>query len=198
MKAAREFWDWFSANEYRFRRPDDRRDAVLAEIGRSLARFDARLGFELSGSDRGARSEFILTAGGDPSLFGVVKQLVAMAPDLEHWLVCALMPPRGFRFVMEADGDRISPSDLHFEPMLRSDEPDALGLMIFVPPSLAARADILSLLRRIIEIGLGEEIAATQVQHIEASMAPHEVEKFIRLDKLQEFLSWRRTQPAQP
>jgi hypothetical protein len=118
-----------------------------------------------------------------------VERLVEAAPDLKGWTVTALKPPRGFDFVLEADGVALVADELYFEPLGSSRNPTAFGVRVVVNGSLEHK-QVLPAVRRAIEIGLGERAAATAVAYVEVESAPLDLDKHIRLSDLPKYIEW--------
>lgn len=182
------FWKWFLEHEKRLRLIEGDTDRLLQEVCGALGAVREGLGVEVSEEEQGIR-DLIITAEGDVSLFEEIKSLVAQAPRLPHWRFIALKPPRGFDFTLDVSGVCIAPSDLVFEALVCNSAPHALGIRVFVPVELVARGG-LELVRKVIEIGLGEEMAASSIQHLEIEPEPESTDEFIPLTDLEEYVRW--------
>lgn len=167
------FCDWFLQHVFRLRALP--LDAASDEIVRELKKVDSRLAVELADLD--AVRELVLTATGEPELFGLVRGIKAGLGSVPAWLFTALKPPRGFKFVLTTpEGGRLEASELFFEPLVTDQVPPALCIRIFVPADVAALDDAEWLLRVAVEAGIGEEVAS-YISFFEAapdSTTPHD------------------------
>jgi len=183
-----EFWARFRQHEKRLRDLQANTDRFLGELCEALGAVREGLGVEISDEEHGIR-DLMITAGGDATLFDEVKKLVAEAPLLPHWNFIALKPPRGFDFTLELDGVCIAPSDLVFETLACSATPSALGIRVFVPPQMLGEGG-LEAVRKVIEIGLGEETAASSIDHLEIAAEPDSTDQYIPLSDLEAYIEW--------
>ena len=99
----REFWEWFAANEARYRvfvPGGPERDALFAELTRRLGRVRRGVRFAFDAPDQtdsddgGAQRELVLSADGNRDLFPAVRRLADAAPvsALPGWKVVAFRP----------------------------------------------------------------------------------------------------------
>ncbi|HVK02972.1 MAG TPA: hypothetical protein VM490_05830, partial [Armatimonadaceae bacterium] len=99
----REFWEWFAANEARYRvfvPGGPERDALFAELTRRLGRVRRGVRFAFDAPDQtdsddgGAQRELVLSADGNRDLFPAVRRLADAAPvsSLPGWKVVAFRP----------------------------------------------------------------------------------------------------------
>jgi hypothetical protein len=83
-------------------------------------------------------------------------------------------------------------ADLRFTPLER-DGSDDLGLLIFVPGFPQADDAMHTAILRLLDHGLGEERAASAIQHTEVAPLPPRPppDEAIALVNLEQFLDWR-------
>ena len=184
------FWRWFSENQARL--DDLGRDSLVDQVLAELQKIDDGVGVEVSA--KGQPPELVLTAYGEPSLFPLVRQIVAAAPVNLAWTVRALKPPSGFDFCLRRGEASIDASTLPFEPLEAEADPQLLGLQVFVPTQSDPEADWLSIVKLILASGLGEEGMA-QVSHVEFDDIANAADDLLRLAELAAFLDWRRRRP---
>jgi len=97
----REFWEWFAANEARYRAfvpGGPERDALFAELTRRLGRVRRGVRFAFDAPDEANPDEpreLVLSADGNRDLFPAVRRLADAAPPpdaLPGWKVVAFRP----------------------------------------------------------------------------------------------------------
>ena len=97
----REFWEWFAANEARYRvfvPGGPERDALFAELTRRLGRVRRGVRFAFDAPDEANPDEpreLVLSADGNRDLFPAVRRLADAAPPpdaLPGWKVVAFRP----------------------------------------------------------------------------------------------------------
>lgn len=170
-RAVETFWRWFINNQDRFSSIPSNR-LLLELILAKLKEVDDGLFFEMS-VDLNPK-EFIITASGDTSLFGLVDEIVSQAPKLNDWKFIALKPPKGFSFRSNFRGILFDPQKMWFMPLKKRDDPNFLGLKIgyedgcnFAEKQIVRDGTFL-----VLDTGLGERVAATNIQYLEIDELP--------------------------
>src|SRR5262249_11198171 len=82
------------------------------------AAVDSGFGVEVQHAPNDETREMIVTAGGDIDAFDAVEELAHQAPQSARWRFIALIPARGFRFVVENQW----PNSRCVDPAFQSDE----------------------------------------------------------------------------
>jgi hypothetical protein len=194
VPAIDQFWKWFVANSDALRSVVSTHDRVLDELLGCLQRIDARLFFEIA--VEGHPCELIVTAEGLRELFGLCDLVVSRAPEMRGWTISSLKPAHGFDFATEYEGLRIDPRELCFSPLENARRPGELGLRI-VGPSLpgAQPSTAVAALWKLLDTALGERVVAEEIAHVEVVDLPSTPERhgYLPLNRLDEFLAWRRT-----
>jgi len=132
MTKGQEFWDWFIAHEAEFFTFDPEiepeRERLFDKLEIELQKVHPKLTFEFG--PRGAKREFVISAGGLKGGFPAVVSLVDAAPRLERWNVIAFRPRRPLPCVLEIGGGEVSSEDVQFSLL---DNGKAVGIRLFIP-----------------------------------------------------------------
>ena len=194
-KSEAQFWAWFSKrhDEYRSVDRSTNSEDLLDRFQEQLHRYDDRLYFEISEPLKDGSNELIITAEGIRERFSKVEALVAAAPKIPEWTIIAFRPALGFEFVHEYGELKIDPRKLWFLPLIAKSAPSILGLRVGLPAfDEAAEDKIKNSVWIILDTGLGEQICAERIRHLEVVVLPEkpEEEGFIELPELPEYLAW--------
>ena len=94
----KHFWEWFSQNEYRFRRSTDKKAAVEALNNQVLA-----FGFFSWEIGQGQRKPyyFAISPNGNKQRLQLSKAIMDAAPSLSHWEFHYCKPPKDWDFSFE-------------------------------------------------------------------------------------------------
>lgn len=161
---ATEFWAWFLKDVATIKRPDPK---ILAErVTVELRKIHPEIGAEIAIDDR--EREIVLTAYGVRSLFGLIREIAAAAPQVTGWQVTALKRPNGFEFVFESGRVSLEASKVPFVPFGVKSEPDVLVIRLFFPVSKYHKMDWDDIGVTILTAGLGEELFS-QISCVEAA-----------------------------
>src|SRR5262245_54804111 len=128
--ATREFWALFSQRAEALAKIQSADDPVYDEVLAKLQAINDGLFFEFS--NRGGRSELVITAEGEKSLFGLVDQVVGAAPEVSGWSYVALKPKVGLARSITWDGHTMDLSEVVFEP-LEDEKTGDFGIRLLVP-----------------------------------------------------------------
>lgn len=168
-------WSWLKTDEVATAGIEE----VTTTLEAGLQAVDERLGVEVS-DDEGTRT-VIVTAGGDADAFGLVRRLVEQAPRIPRWTFVALRPAGDFDFEIESGGRRFGVKALSFQPIEIPGTPGQLGVRLLVPnPQLEEWSETAL---QIIEVGLGEELAA-RIATIEIDERKPDAENVYPLESL--------------
>jgi len=190
---ADEFWEWVSENSEELLQADGQ--TVADRIEEQLREVDDRLGVEVS--EPGETREMIITAWSEAAAFPAVRELVAAAPELAGWQIIALKPPRGFAFGLNVDGLSIDASELQFDPLSAEENPELLGVRVYVPSATDDDDDeenrdrLARVLPLILETGIGEE-AAAQIDHTDYVAGPATDGSALPIEQLLPYVQWHR------
>lgn len=204
--AISSFWTWFAGKDANLRSIRDADDPFWSTALSQLRQIHPALRFELSGpihsiDETDGTRDWILTVEGNTSLFALVDEVIAAAPELPGWNLVALKPAMGFDFVTTYEGIRFDPKLIWFMPLKFENSPSDLGLRIAVPGFTEdARRITQSALMIMIETGLGERAAALDIQHFQIGTLPSEPETagYIELPELAPYIAWRKRQLQNP
>jgi len=107
----------------------------------------------------------------------------------------ALKPAMGFDFKTDYEGLSLDSREMWFLPLERVGAPNFLGLRVGIQGlQPEKRSDVLNAVLMMLDTGLGERRAATEIQHIEVALLPSSPEShgYIELPELPEYLVWKR------
>ena len=89
------FWKWFAVHQTSYLHLDEKEhdevEYLLNELLQQLHVYCDKLVFQIGGSEPEVK-ELIISAEGNAEYFGIVEELVFMAPKLQHWRFIALAP----------------------------------------------------------------------------------------------------------
>lgn len=187
------FWRWLSQRQEQLAALVQAEQPFWDEVLGRLKRIDPGLAFEVSGPEQLPR-EFVVTAGGRPTLFPLVETVVAQAPALPGWTFVALKAAQGFDFSTRFEDLRLDARRMWFLPLTHREAPAAVGLRLGVPGMDPAQEhQVVTAVWLILDTGLGERDAAA-VSHLEVRPLPRDPEAagFIELAELPRYLAFHR------
>ena len=191
------FWNWFRDNKRAMDALDDPDEPFWDTALSALKNIHPGLEFALSSLEgpKEPEREFVLTASCDAELFPAVDAAIAAAPKLAGWKWVALKPPMGFDFVSEFEDLELDPRQMWFFPLRDSARPRELALRVAVPGITKRRAEqYFEAVAMILETGLGERSAASDLQDLEVVPPPENLkaEGYAPLPELPAYLKWNR------
>lgn len=125
-----QFWHWFVQNENTLYEFEDNIESVFDAIAVELVKVDENVTFEISSPDEAGRRHFVITAEGIRSSFPAVEQLVNTAPQLSRWTFVKYRQRAVELSIVEFDGMRIDPSDVHCV-IVKDENPSKVGILLF-------------------------------------------------------------------
>ncbi|MGB0579572.1 MAG: hypothetical protein ACPGVU_07720 [Limisphaerales bacterium] len=165
-----KFWQVFSDHRSDFSEMESADDPNYAIVLKHLQKVSPDIYFEFMTSPEG--NELIITADGERSLFPLVEEIIAAAPDLSDWTFLALKPQFDFPETTEWEGVQIRIADVRCI-LLECVDTDELGLQLIVPHLNPAKEDaLLNALLRAIDHGLGERRFAESIDFTELVDTP--------------------------
>lgn len=192
-----DFWQWFLKRQERIEAFKEGSDQVIDELLSQLHKYNKHLFLELSVNSE--IKELVITAEGDTEQFESVRNLIAKAPSLKNWKFTAFKPALGFGFVNKYMGVEYDPSKLWFLPLEKTSDPSAIGIKIGIP-NFDEKTHIHSraALWIILDTGLGELVAAQDIQFMETGALPSDPEKegYIELIELPKYLEWKKSKSS--
>lgn len=200
MVKARFFWDWFIQNKERLSEIDNlseiSRGKLLDTILVQLQSVNSGFYFELAGGNGNSDNEFIVTVGGDSTLFGEVDKFISYSPSLKGWKFISLKPASGVDFVTEADEFQLDPRKLWFLPLNNPDLPNKIGIKIGVPGSINYHKNdkLFSIISTLIETVIGERMFSLDIYHLSIGALPIYPDKdgYMELKDLSEYIIWKK------
>lgn len=185
---ASAFWRWVAEHEAELR-------AVIAEptgeepVLEALHAVDPNLYYLLGGDETG--QELIITAEGELKAFPAVQALVQAAPSVPGWQFIAFKPPMGCDFVLRHEAASIDASQTWFLP---ATSPTGFGVKLACPTFRGQHQDDYEFAAiELLDVVLGELVAARDVKHLEVVEPPASPEQagFRPLAELPAFLAAR-------
>jgi hypothetical protein len=194
------FWSWFEKSRARLETyTDDEREGVLDEILEELHKYSAGLWFEIGGHPEGPK-ELIISAEGDSDYFAEVVSLVAQAPKFDGWKFIAFKPPQGFEFTTTYEDLHVDPAKSWFLPLDSASDPKSLGLRVAVADFNESKAKAFTTaVYLVVDAGLGELRAGKYINYVEVVAVPSnpEIEGFIELTELDQYITWREAKRSE-
>jgi hypothetical protein len=194
MKNPASFWQWFRANESRFRNVEvPEKEQLLDEFMAQLHEFSDELWFQLGGHPNGPH-DLIITAEGNLDAFHKVRRLVGAAPQIPGWQFIAFKPAHGFDFVTSYRGLTFAPEATWFLPLESREDPESLGLRVaYAHFDPSRQQDFLTAAYIMLEGGLGELVTAERIQYVEVGLLPSvpEAAGYIEINELSDYLVFR-------
>lgn len=196
----RDFWDWFKINSDKFLKIEMADDLLAKEelmntLMQKLHAYCSHLYFELA-SENGQYGELIITAKGNEDYFGKADKLVEAAPYMENWEIISLIPPRGISIELDYEGLKLYPKKLWFLPLENPKIPEAIGLQVGIEnyEELKGNRWLMTAIHEILDNIVGERFSAKIIQHVRIGALPTnpEVEGYIELEELLEYINWKK------
>lgn len=190
--SASAFWRWVVEHEAELRAvvaEPTGEEPVLEALLEALHDVDPNLYYLLGGDDSG--HELIITAEGELKAFPAVQALVAAAPVVQGWQFIAFKPPMGCDFVLRHEAASIDASQTWFLPATSR---TGFGVKLGCPTFSGKHQDDYEFAAlELLDVVLGELVAARDVKHVEMVPLPASPEKagFQRLAELPGFLAAR-------
>lgn len=151
MTRQQQFWKWFRehSNElFDFERDQER---IFDQLATELQKVDPNLTFEFG--PKGAKREFVISAGGIKKAFPAVSALAQSAPALDRWQVTAFRPRRMSANVLEFRGKRVDPKTVQFSLL---DNGKIAGIYLFIPGFQEDDTDLKQIGYLLLDEALGE------------------------------------------
>jgi hypothetical protein len=92
---------------------DDVDNATVALIDEKAKAIDPDLGWQIAPIEHGTR-ELAISAGGDTALFPKVREVVSLAPKLQHWRIIAFKLRLQKILTVAMDGVTVKPDTVRF------------------------------------------------------------------------------------
>jgi len=87
------FWNWFSQNASAYHSFEKNQNELFAKLKAELEKIHPDIVFEFSPIFNDGTREFVISADGIKSVFPIVSNLVAKAPELKNWKTVAFRQP---------------------------------------------------------------------------------------------------------
>jgi hypothetical protein len=87
------FWSWFSQNNQKYFYFENNQTELFAQLKTELKKIHPDIVFEFSPIFSDGTREFVISADGIKSIFPVINNLVAKAPEIKNWKIIAFRQP---------------------------------------------------------------------------------------------------------
>lgn len=198
MSKAKEFWDWFSANNARYLFIQEVEPVLqqkfLEELAERLHAYNSNL-FFLVGGNADEDMELVITAEGNRNYFDQVEALVSAAPEIPRWKIIAFKPPMGCDIQIEHQGYTFDPLKTWFLALENPADPKEIGIQVCYSEFTQEKEnEFLSGTFLLLDIILGEKSAALDLQHIEVGPLPENPadEGLMPLCDLDKYIRWKK------
>ena len=188
-----QFWEWFVQHEQEFREVEDA-NRVVEMLNNQVLDFGL-FSWQI-GEGNVKPHHFTISPNGDKIRLRLSKQIMAKAPNLEHWEFYPSKPPKlNWDYHFEAfDRSLIKQSfnTQNWEVVLRSNSSEKLQIIIFAENILQLDEDDLPMVADLVVTNLiGEEMKIHFVEsiHFVDDFEAHEEDRVFKLAELRDRLS---------
>jgi hypothetical protein len=190
------FWDWFLTKEKIFFEVVKSRVNIEQQffdvIGPELAKINSGYYF-LSGVCDENTAELIVTVEGDIRKIAFAEELIAAAPEIDHWKFTALKPETDVENVgVRLNGFEFTKDNICFYSNEIENYPDEIDL-IFVYDDFTEenKSSVITGVCIFLDNFLGELNFATQIDTFSIIGKSDAQKELVPIEKLKEFLLWR-------
>lgn len=170
VRPEQKFWNWFEKHQDKFFDFEVASEENFDRLLEQLHKVHPALTFEFG--PRGARREFVISAGGLKGAFPSVTALVAAAPRLDRWRITGFRPRCAALSRIQIGDTCVDPNDVEFSLLTRGAE---IGIRLFIP----SYGEDYSILKQIgylmLDDALGEYDVEARVSLIQ--FLPHDASK---------------------
>ncbi|UCA57914.1 DUF695 domain-containing protein [Chryseobacterium rhizoplanae] len=191
------FWDWFLTKEQDFYKIVEKGDQeaiekdFFDEIAPRLNHINEGYYF-LTGMSNDSTAELVLTADGEISNVVFVEELIAAAPQLDHWKFTALKPAQDIEKVNVTMGDyRFTKENIFFYSNEQEEYPDEIDLVFVYDGNSENKDAVTTGICIFLDSFLGELNFATQIDTFTVIGKDQTNHELIPIEKLKDFLLWR-------
>lgn len=190
------FWDWFLTKEKIFFEVVKSRVNIEQQffdvIGPELAKINSGYYF-LSGMCNENTAELIVTVEGDIRKIAFAEELIAAAPEIDHWKFTALKPETDIENVgVRLNGFEFTKDNICFYSNEIENYPDEIDL-VFVYDDFTEenKSSVTTGVCIFLDNFLGELNFATQIDTFSIIGKNDAQKELVPIEKLKEFLLWR-------
>lgn len=195
IKTYKDFWDGFLTKERDFY--DVIKDHKNIEndffdvISPILKQLNEGYYFLCGMSDEGI-AELIITADGDIKNIVFAEEIIAEAPNLQHWKFTALKPEMNLDHGIKMDGRNFSRDNIFFYSNEVEGYPDEIDItFVFEGLTEENKNDCVTGVCIFLDNFLGELNFATQIDTFNVIGKNEATAELVPISKLKDFLSWR-------
>lgn len=192
----KDFWDWFLTKEKAFfevvRNRKNIEDQFFDIIAPELAKINSGYYF-LSGMRNEDTAELIITVEGDVKKIIFAEELIAAAPEMNHWKFTALKPETHIQNVGVRIGDsEFTKDNIYFYSNEIEGYPDEIDLaFVYEDFNEENRSAATTGICIFLDNFLGELNFATQIDTFTIIGKTEAQKDLVPIEKLKEFLLWR-------
>lgn len=198
IKTIPEFWNWFVAHQSKFHQVvNEHRDVEEKFINPVFDKLnEIQSGaFLLTGMMDEKTAELIITAEGSLLSFPYVEDIVAQAPQLEHWQFTAFKPSMDRpSFSITMDEKDFSTDNVFFYPDIDEQYPDEISIqMVYKDPYNEAEQKLIgSGCYVFLENYLGEIKMSTELDYIDIDHKVDPSVELVPISKLVNYINYRQ------
>jgi hypothetical protein len=158
MNPQQRFWEWFREHSSELMNFEKDQERIFDQLAMELQKVDSNLTFEFG--PKGAKREFIISAGGIKKAFPSVSALAHAAPAFDQWQITAFRPRRISTSAVDFKGKRVDPKDVQFSLL---DNGKIAGIYLFIPGFQESDIDLKQIGYLLLDETLGEYDVETRL-----------------------------------
>jgi hypothetical protein len=118
-----EFWQWFDENKHHYFYIEDDWDPENEMLYAKIEAIDKRLAVSID-TNEDDYCQIFISAACDIEIFPLVREVVAMAPKIEGWIITAFHQRIEGNFIFKTKLVELDPSQMFFLPFFEKDNLD--------------------------------------------------------------------------
>lgn len=197
MYSYSDFWQWFTQHEQQFfqviKEDNDIEENFFVPLGDELNKI--RTGFYyMAGLQKDEIAELILTADGDIKNIVFIEELLATAPQIDHWVFTTHKPAMDIKDIkIGMAGFEFNSDKLHFYANELPYYPDEIDITVVHPDYTEDNESmILNGVYIFLDNALGEINFATTIDNLTVEHPDQAEQPLVPIYKLRDFLVWRQ------
>lgn len=195
VKTYQDFWDWFLTKEKDFfeviKTQNNIESDFFDNIAPKLKEINGGFYF-LAGMSDDSIAELIITVEGDIKNIVFAEEIIAEAPQLDHWKFTALKPEMNLTSGIEMDGKKFSSENIFFYENEIEGYPDEIDItLVYENLNEETKDATITGVCVFLDNFLGELNFATQIDTFNVIGKNDAKKDLVPITKLKDFLSWR-------